>query len=194
MSFLKRYAPLLVACLLAGLVAFPFIRNLTTGEKGMPGAQVGGHFTLQTVDGPLNTETLDSDLMLIYFGFTYCPDICPTELARMARIVEGLGNDKARVSGLFVTVDPERDTESAVADYAKAFDPSFLGLTGSAEQIKQVMRQYQVYAQKVGEDPETYTVDHSSRIYLMDRDANLMALFSMDTEIPTMIDQVKTFL
>jgi protein SCO1/2 len=193
-SFLKRYAPLLVACLLAGLVAFPFIRNLTTGEKGMPGAQVGGHFTLQTVDGPLNTETLDSDLMLIYFGFTYCPDICPTELARMARIVEGLGNDKARVSGLFVTVDPERDTESAVADYAKAFDPSFLGLTGSAEQIKQVMRQYQVYAQKVGEDPETYTVDHSSRIYLMDRDANLMALFSMDTEIPTMIDQVKTFL
>lgn len=194
MSFLKRYAPLLVACLLAGLVAFPFIRNLTTGEKGMPGAQVGGHFTLQTVDGPLNTETLDSDLMLIYFGFTYCPDICPTELARMARIVEGLGNDKARVSGLFVTVDPERDTESAVADYAKAFDPSFLGLTGSEEQIKQVMRQYQVYAQKVGEDPETYTVDHSSRIYLMDRDANLMALFSMDTEIPTMIDQVKTFL
>ena len=194
MSFLKRYAPLLVACLLAGLVAFPFIRNLTTGEKGMPGAQVGGHFTLQTVDGPLNTETLDSDLMLIYFGFTYCPDICPTELARMARIVEGLGNDKARVSGIFVTVDPERDTESAVADYAKAFDPSFLGLTGSEEQIKQVMRQYQVYAQKVGEDPETYTVDHSSRIYLMDRDANLMALFSMDTEIPTMIDQVKTFL
>jgi len=160
----------------------------------MPGAQVGGHFTLQTVDGPLNTETLDSDLMLIYFGFTYCPDICPTELARMARIVEGLGNDKARVSGLFVTVDPERDTESAVAEYAKAFDPSFLGLTGSEEQIKQVMRQYQVYAQKVGDDPETYTVDHSSRIYLMDRDANLMALFSMDTEIPTMIDQVKTFL
>ena len=77
-GFVKRYAPLLVACLLAGLVAFPFIRNLTTGERGMPGAQIGGHFTLQTVEGSLDTATLGSDLMLIYFGYTYCPDVCPT--------------------------------------------------------------------------------------------------------------------
>jgi len=191
---LKRYAPLLVACLMAGLVAFPFVRNLTTGEKGMPGAQIGGHFVLETATGPLDTAQLNTDLMLIYFGYTYCPDVCPTELARMAQIYEGLGEDQTRVSGLFVTVDPERDTVKAVTEYAEVFDPSFKGLSGDQAQIERVMRQYQVYAQKVGDDPENYTVDHSSRIYLMDRDAKLMALFSMDTEIPVMIDQVKNFL
>lgn len=193
-DFVRRYAPLLVACLLAGLVAFPFIRNLTTGERGMPGAQIGGHFTLQTVEGPLDTATLGGDLMLIYFGYTYCPDVCPTELARMAAIVEGLGDERERVSGLFVTVDPERDTVAAVAEYAAVFDPTFYGLSGDRQSIEQVMRQYQVYAQRVGDDPKSYTVDHSSRIYLMDRDATLMALFSMDTEIPVIIDQVQTFL
>jgi len=191
---LKRYAPLLVACLMAGLVAFPFVRNLTTGEKGMPGAQIGGHFVLETATGPLDTAQLNTALMLIYFGYTYCPDVCPTELARMAQIYEGLGEDQTRVSGLFGTVDPERDTVKAVTEYAEVFDPSFKGLSGDQAQIERVMRQYQVYAQKVGDDPENYTVDHSSRIYLMDRDAKLMALFSMDAEIPVMIDQVKNFL
>lgn len=191
---MKPYAPLLAACLMAGLVAFPFIRNLITGDQGMPGAQIGGHFVLEAATGPVDTSTLDTDLMMIYFGYTFCPDVCPTELARMAQIYDGLDNDKTRVSGLFVTVDPERDTIDAVTEYAEVFDPSFKGLAGDRMQIEQVMRQYQVYAQKVGDDPTTYTVDHSSRIYLMNRDAKLMALFSMDTEIPTMIEKVKTFL
>lgn len=165
-----------------------------TGERGMMGAQIGGHFTLQTVEGSLDTATLDGDLMLIYFGYTYCPDVCPTELARMAAIIEGLGDERDRVSGLFVTVDPERDTVAAVTEYAAVFDPTFYGLSGDRQSIEQLMRQYQVYAQKVGDDPKSYVVDHSSRIYLMDRDAKLMALFSMDTEIPVIIDQVQTFL
>ena len=191
---MKGYAPLIVACLMAGLVAFPFVRNLTIGDQGMVGAKIGGHFVLETATGSLDTSTLDTDLMMIYFGYTYCPDVCPTELARMAQIYDGLDYDKTRVSGLFVTVDPERDTIDAVTEYAEVFDPSFKGLAGDRTQIEQVMRQYQVYAQKVGDDPTAYTVDHSSRIYLMDRDARLMALFSMDTEIPTMIEKVKTFL
>lgn len=191
---MKPYAPLLVACLMAGLVAFPFIRNHTIGDRGMPGAQIGGHFVLETSAGPLDTSVLGKDLILIYFGYTYCPDVCPTELARMAQVYEGLGSDRKRVSGLFVTVDPERDTIEAVTEYAQVFDPSFNGLTGDRGQIEQVMRQYQVYAQRVGYDPDNYTVDHSSRIYVMDRDAKLMALFSMDTEIPVMIEQVRKFL
>ena len=191
---MKPYAPLLVACLMAGLVAFPFIRNHTIGDTGMPGAQIGGHFVLETSAGPLDTSVLGKDLILIYFGYTYCPDVCPTELARMAQVYERLGRDRKRVSGLFVTVDPERDTVEAVTEYAQVFDPSFNGLTGDRGQIEQVMRQYHVYAQRVGYDPDNYTVDHSSRIYVMDRDAKLMALFSMDTEIPVMIEQVRKFL
>ena len=189
-----RIAPLLVAALMAGLVAFPFVRNLMTDEQGIPGARIGGHFTLQTAGGALDTSTLDTDLILIYFGFTYCPDVCPTELARMAQVVEGLGGDSRKVSGLFVTIDPERDTAEAVAEYAAVFHSTFTGLSGDVKSIQAVMRRYQVYAQKVGDDPKTYTVDHSSRIYVMDGDAKLMALFSMDTDIPVMIEQIKSFL
>ena len=189
-----RIAPVLVAALMAGLVAFPFVRNQMTGEQGIPGARIGGHFTLQTVGGVLDTSTLDTELILIYFGFTYCPDVCPTELARMAQVVKGLGGDARKVSGIFVTIDPERDTAEAVAEYAAVFHPTFKGLSGDVGSIQAVMRRYQVYAQKVGDDPKTYTVDHSSRIYVMDADAKLMALFSMDTEIPVMIEQVKSFL
>lgn len=179
---------------MAGLVAFPFVRNLTTGEQGMPGAQIGGHFVLETSEGAVDTAKLNADLLMVYFGYTYCPDVCPTELARMARVYEGLGEDKARVAGLFVTVDPERDTVDLVTEYAKAFDDDFIGMSGAQSEIDQVMKRYQVYAQKVGDEAINYTVDHTSRIYLIDRDARLMALFSMDTEIPVMIEQVKNFL
>lgn len=165
-----------------------------TGEQGIPGARIGGHFTLQTSDGPLDTETLETDLILIYFGFTYCPDVCPTELSKMAQVFEGLGDDAKKVAGLFVTIDPERDTVEIVNEYATAFHSTFRGVSGDADAIQAVMRKYQVYAQKVGDDPKTYTLDHSSRIYVMDGDAKLMALFSMDAEIPAMIKQVNSFL
>ena len=122
----------------------------------MPGAQIGGHFVLETATGPLDTSTLDTDLMMIYFGYTYCPDVCPTELARMAQIYEGLDNDKTRVSGLFVTVDPERDTIDAVTEYAEVFDPSFKGLAGDRTQIEAVMRQYQCMRKKLATTRNLY--------------------------------------
>ena len=190
-----RYAPILVACMLAGLVAFPFIRGMTSPDApSMTGAQVGGHFTLQTATGPFATASANTDLTLIYFGYTYCPDICPTELARMAALVNGLDEAAEQVQGLFVTVDPERDTVDLVADYARAFHPAFIGLSGEQNAIDTVMQQYQVYAAKVGDDAEDYLVDHSSRIYLMNRDAQLLALFSMDTPVADMIAEVKRFL
>lgn len=189
-----RYAPILVAVMLAGLVAWPFVRNMTgTEPQGMPGARIGGHFTLETITGPLDTATLDSDLKMIFFGFTYCPDVCPVELAKAAQVMQSLGDDAERVSVIFVTVDPRRDTAEAVNAYAKAFDPRFIGVTGGDERIRDVMRQYQVYAQKVGEGVN-YTVDHTSRTYVVDRDAKLMALFAMDTEVPAMVEQIRRFL
>lgn len=189
-----RYAPVLVAMLLAGLVAWPFYRNLTgTESQGMPGARIGGHFTLQTVDGPLDTRTLDSDLTVIYFGYTYCPDVCPVELSRIAAVMQALNDASDRISVLFVTVDPERDGVEQVDAYARAFDPRFIGMTGENPAITAVMRQYQVYAQRVGEGPG-YTVDHSSRIFVLNSDAQLMALFAMDTDIEAMRTQILKFL
>jgi protein SCO1/2 len=190
-----RYAPVLVACLLAGLVAFPWLSGLVSDEApSMTNAQVGGHFSLPSAEGTFASSDLDKELMLIYFGYTYCPDVCPTELARMAAVVDGLEADADRVQGLFVTVDPERDTVDLVTQYARAFDDTFIGLSGSEAQIQPVMSQYQVYAAKVGDDPTDYLVDHSSRIYVMNRDAELLALFSMDTPVTDMIAQVRRFL
>lgn len=189
-----RYAPLLVAMMLAGLVAWPFVRNLTDTEtQGMPGAKIGGHFSLESVSGPLDTRTLDSDLTMVFFGYTYCPDVCPVELAKAAQVMQSLGEDANRISVVFVTVDPRRDTAEAADAYAKAFDPRFIGLSGDDARIRDVMRQYQVYAQKVG-DGADYTVDHTARTYVIDRDAKLMALFAMDTQVPAMVEQIRRFL
>jgi len=189
-----RYAPLLVAVMLAGLVAWPFVRNLTgTESQGMPGARIGGHFTLDTVEGPLDTASLQTDLSLLFFGYTYCPDVCPVELAKAAQVMQSLGADAERVSVIFITVDPRRDTPAAVDAYAKAFDPRFIGVTGDDARVRDVMRQYQVYAQKVGEGTD-YTVDHTSRTYVVNREAKLMALFAMDTEVPAMVEQIRRLL
>lgn len=189
-----RFAPVIVALLLAGLVAWPFVRNMTgTESQGLPGAQMGGHLQLQSASGPFDSSALQTPLTLIYFGYTFCPDVCPVELSRMAQVMAGLGDRQHQVSGLFVTVDPERDTLEAVKAYARAFHPEFIGLTGNNEQIRQAMRQYQVYAQRVGEGPG-YTVDHSSRIYLINQAGELVSVFAMETDVDAMVRQISALL
>lgn len=189
-----RFAPVIVALLLAGLVAWPFVRNLTgTESQGLPGAQMGGHVQLQSVSGIFDTRSIETPLTLLYFGYTYCPDVCPVELGRMAQVMEELGEKASAVSGVFVTVDPERDTAEAVDAYAKAFHPRFVGLTGDNEQIRAAMAQYQVYAQRVGEGPD-YTVDHSSRIYVINSTGELVGLFAMETEVEAMVRQLGALL
>ena len=126
---LKRYVPLVAAFLLSGLVAFPFLRNLATGERGMPGAQIGGHFTLQTSEGPLDTASLGTELIMIYFGYTYCPDVCPITLLTMANVLDKL--DNVKITPLFITVDPERDNATILSNYVSAFHDDIIGLTGS---------------------------------------------------------------
>lgn len=193
---IRRYAPLLIAALLAGIVAYPFIRNLTGSQpQSLVGAQVGGHFTLDSVTGAVSTERLTAPLRLIYFGYTYCPDVCPVDLSRMAQGISALGNDQDQVQGIFVTIDPERDGVEQVAAYAAAFHPQFLGLSGSPDAIQGVMRQYQVYAARIeGKTPDRYTMDHTARMYLMNPDGQLLALFSMDTEITEITARIRAFL
>lgn len=187
-----RYAPIIVAVLMAITVLVPFY--YTDGDlESLTGAKIGGHFTLDSHGGPISTEALTTDLFLIYFGYTYCPDICPTELARMTAILNGLGEDAEEISPLFVTIDPTRDSIVTVTEYAKIFHPRIIGLSGTESQIEALQKKYQVYAQKTGEE-EDYLVDHTSRIYLMNSSARLLALFSMDTPVEKMIEQTKNFL
>ena len=145
-----------------------------------PSASVGGPFTL--VDGSGKTVS-DADyrgkLMLIYFGYTFCPDVCPTTLGSVARAFDQLSPEqRGQIVPIFITVDPERDTADQMAQYVANFMPDLVGLTGSPDQIKQVMISYRVYAKRAEEKGTGYTVDHSSVLYLIDREGKFIRPFS----------------
>jgi protein SCO1/2 len=165
---------LLLAALAAGAVFL--VRPAPRPEGNLTGSSVGGPFTL--VDETGRTVTSDSfagQWRLMYFGFTYCPDICPTDTARLAsglKLFEAKHPDaESKVQPLFVTVDPERDTPAALAEFTDTFHPRLLGLTGSRAQIDAALKAFRIYARKVpGTAPDAYTYDHLAILYLMGPD------------------------
>jgi protein SCO1 len=123
---------------------------------------------------PRRLEDFRGKAVVIFFGFTHCPDICPTTLADMAAVMRELGPDADRVQVLFVTVDPERDTQTILANYVPAFDKRFLGLRGSLEQTRAVAKEFKIYFEKrPGKTPGEYSVDHSAQSYVIDPQGRL---------------------
>jgi protein SCO1/2 len=139
------------------------------------GASFGRDFALTGHDGrPRTLADFRGKAVVIFFGFTQCPDVCPTALSTLAEAMNRLGPDAARVQGLFVTIDPERDTADLLSRYVPAFHPSFLGLYGDAEATARVAKEFKVLYQKVpGQTPDTYTMDHSAGLYLFDPQGRL---------------------
>ncbi len=159
----------------AGPVAGTSGTIATTGK-----ALVGGPFTLTDHTGKRVTEKdFLGRNMLVFFGFTYCPDICPSGLAVLTAALGQLGSAADSVTPVFVTIDPERDTPEKMAEYIKSFHPRLVGLTGSKEDIAAVVKAYRVYAKKVPDDRDSksYTMDHSSIAYLMGTDGQFRAFF-----------------
>lgn len=138
-------------------------------------ASLGGRFTLTGADGqPFDSASLQGTPYALFFGFTHCPDVCPTTLARLVKLRRDLGDDAA-FAIVFVTVDPERDGPEEVGKYAELFDTPIIGLTGSREQIETVKKQYGVFGEKVGEDPDTYNVEHTASVFLIGKDGKFVA-------------------
>ena len=155
---------------------------------------VGGPFELTDQTGRARTERdFRGRLMLVYFGFTYCPDICPTDLQAIGLALDKLGSDGESVQPLFITVDPERDTPEHLAQYVPMFNPRLIGLTGSAEAIRKAADAYKVYYAKIplGKAPDDYTVDHTAFIYLMDRDGNYLGFFPPGTSADRMVEIIR---
>jgi protein SCO1/2 len=154
------------------------------GRPGVSGiAKIGGPFTLQDHTGAVRTEKdFRGKLPLIYFGYTYCPDVCPTALQVMSVALQNLGGKAEAVIPVFITVDPERDTTKHLSDYVKNFHPRMVGLTGTAAQIKDAAKVYRVYYRKAepapGDPPKDYLMDHSSVVYLMDREGRYLTHFT----------------
>ena len=132
-------------------------------------AAIGGPFTLVATDGTtVTTQTYRGKWMLIYFGYTFCPDACPTALTNMSIALQQLHRDADSIQPIFVTVDPNRDTATVLGEYLKSFDPRIVGLTGSEEQIEAIVKTYRVYAKSRKDEGGDYLIDHSSYMYLMD--------------------------
>jgi protein SCO1/2 len=139
------------------------------------GASFGRELALADHHGKARTlADFRGKAVVIFFGFTQCPDVCPTALSALAEAMRRLGPDAARVQVLFVTIDPERDTADLLSRYVPAFHPSFLGLRGDAEATARVAKEFKVLYQKVpGQTPDTYTMDHSAGLYLFDPQGRL---------------------
>ncbi|MEZ5764954.1 MAG: SCO family protein [Xanthobacteraceae bacterium] len=141
---------------------------------------IGGPFQLVDQDGKAVTDkSLPGKPTLIFFGFTHCPDVCPTALFEISEILRVMGKDASRVNAFFVSVDPERDTPAIMKDYIASFDPNLKALTGSPEAVAKIVSAYRVYAKKIPLKDGDYTMDHTALIYLMDREGHFVAPFNI---------------
>lgn len=190
MLAIVRWAALAVAIVAVAVAAWLTLQT----QKGPVGPEnIGGVVPAVTIGGPFELvnqsgrTVSDADFrgrwMLVYFGYTYCPDVCPTELANMAVALDGLGEEAARVVPVFVTVDPERDTPAVLAEYVPLFGDRFVGLTGSRAQVDAAMKAYRVFAART-ESPASadYLMDHSSYVYLIGPDGKFVAMFRYRTD------------
>ena len=144
------------------------------GGSSLQASTIGGPFSVVDQKGERVTEAdLEGHPSMIFFGFTFCPDVCPTTLYETTQWMKQLGPDADKLKVYFVTVDPERDTPEQMAAYLGAFDPRIVGLTGTRAEIDQMLKAYRVYSRKVPLDDGDYTMDHTASIYLLDRDARL---------------------
>ncbi len=165
------------------LVAAVLVGGLTlwmTRASGPTFAGIGGPFQLTAQDGkPFTEAQLAGKPTLIFFGYTHCPDVCPTTLFQVSEVLKALGPDP-KVNAVFVTVDPERDTPKALAEYLSSFDPHIVGLTGDRAQLDPMLKEYRVYSKKNPDANGDYSMDHSALVYLMDKQGRFVGSFNLE--------------
>ena len=195
---MDRRTPLIPFVALAGLVvagalwhlgdvaAHRTVETISTGEL----VKLGGPFLLTDQNGATRTDQqFRGKFMLVFFGYTYCPDVCPTTLAVMKAALETIGSRADRIAPVFITVDPKRDTPAKLKTYLSSFGPRFIGLTGDDAAIASVAKAYRVYYRvHPPENGGEYTVDHSGVVYLMDESGAFVANYSLETS-PEMMAQ-----
>jgi len=180
----RTIRPLVIVAAFAGSMVVGLVLMLWAlgGVRNVAApAAIGGPFQLTDQAGQTVTEKdLQGRPTIIFFGFTHCPDVCPTSLFEMSEVLKAMGKDADRVNAYFISVDPERDTNEAMKDYLSSFDPHLKGLTGDADAVAKVLSAYRVYAKKVPLKGEgDYTMDHTALIYLMDRDGHFVSPFNL---------------
>ena len=163
--------------ILAAVVHFTMPRG---GQLASSSSAIGGAFNLVDQSGkPFTEKELTGKPSLVFFGFTHCPDICPTKLFEITQMLDSLGTDASKVNVVFITVDPERDTTELLSTYLGSFHAGIRGLTGTDEQVTQAMRAYRAFGRKVPLDGGGYTMDHTTFVYLMDKQGQFVSTFDV---------------
>jgi len=181
---------LLVAAALGG---YAYLNRELRSPQGTGEALVGGPFTMLDQDGRRVTEKdFLGKYMLVFFGYTYCPDVCPTELQVMTAALDQLGPDADRIQPVFVSIDPARDTPAVLKAYVGNFGPRLVGLTGSPEEVAAVAKAYRAYyAKAAGGSGTDYLMDHSSIIYLMGPDGRFVRHMAYTTDVAKLAQELK---
>ena len=177
----------LLSLLGVGLAVLVILGALLVQRAGLPSqaaSGIGGPFALVDGDGRAVTEAaFAGEPTLVFFGYTHCPDVCPTTLDAISQTLQALGPGKP-VKAAFVTLDPERDTPAVMKDYLSSFDARIVGLTGSQAAVDKVAHEYRVYAKKVPTGDGSYSVDHTGVVYLMDKRGSFVESFNSDLDDP----------
>jgi cytochrome oxidase Cu insertion factor (SCO1/SenC/PrrC family) len=186
-----------VMIILAVIVAALALTLRIDGPSGSGTALIGGPFTMVNQKGEIVTDkTYAGQYTLVFFGFTFCPDVCPTELQVITAALNQMGADAEKITPLFVTVDPERDTRDVMANYVASFHPRLQGLTGTPEQVAAMAKAYHIYYQKVPDpkNPKNYEMDHSAIIYLMGPDGKFLKHFTYSTDAKALSEALQKVL
>jgi protein SCO1 len=180
---------------LGGIATASLLVAYRSGEPMIATTPLGGPFALTAADGSVVTDrSYPGKWLAVYFGYTYCPDACPTALSNLAGALARLGPAAEKLQVLFITVDPRRDTPKVMGDYVKVFDPRIVGLSGSPEQIAAVAREYKVYVSPHTGEGTDYLVDHSSYIYVMSPQGKFVRLLSSDMTADGLAGQLRPLL
>jgi protein SCO1/2 len=183
---------LLVACMAVLLSA---CSPPTFKAVDITGANYARDFSLMSPAGPRTLGDYRGKVVVIFFGYTQCPDVCPTTMSDLAEVRKRLGPDGNRLQVLFVTIDPERDTPALLAQYVPAFDPTFVGLYGNAEQTASVAKEFKVFYQKVaGRTPTSYTMDHTAGSYVFDKDGRVRLFIRHGASIDDIVSDLRRLL
>ena len=192
----RRFALIVLAAL--ALTACQKVTPDHPAFKGieLTGAEYARTLNLTDQDGRARTlADFKGKVLVIFFGYTQCPDVCPTTMAEVAEVKRSLGADGDKVQGIFVTVDPERDTAPLLKAYLASFDPSFIGLRGSEEQTQAAAKEFKVFYAKVpGKTPETYTMDHVAASFIFDTEGRVRVYARYGAGAQPLADDIKLLL
>lgn len=184
-----------IAALALGLMAgnYFFEPPKPSSSSGRYVEPPGGDFTLQSNTGPISLSDFKGKVTLLYFGYTYCPDVCPTSLSRIGSAFKKLTPEELKqVQGILISVDPDRDTVQKLADYTKFFHPKIIGVTGTKENIDEITKRYDVeYRKAAGSTAAGYLVDHTSFIFLLDKQGKIREYLPHAVAVEHAVDAIR---